>query len=55
MKKKEYVRNILSNAATSEITSIDVVRLFIEWISTYSELHFAVIAQIYNKDGITRG
>ncbi|HEY9021347.1 MAG TPA: hypothetical protein VIN17_11885 [Paracoccaceae bacterium] len=53
--KQEYVRNILSNAASAKLTSDDVVRLFLEWLHTYSELHFAVIAEIYNSDGITRG
>ena len=31
-----------------------MVRLFIQWISTYSELHFAVIAATYNDAGVTR-
>lgn len=53
--KREYIRNILSNAAASNLSSDDVVRLFIDWIKQYSELHFHVIAAIYNADGITRG
>jgi len=53
--KREYIRNILSNAAASEVSSDDVVRLFIDWIKQYSELHFRVIAAIYNSGGITRG
>jgi hypothetical protein len=53
--KREYTRNILSNAAASNLSSDDVVRLFIDWIKQYSELHFHVIAAIYNSDGITRG
>jgi len=52
--KRAYVRNILSNAACSEIVSDDVIRLFLEWISMYSELHLKVIASIYNADGISR-
>lgn len=54
-KKQEFVRNILSNAASTRITSDDVVRLFLDWLHSYSELHFLVIAEIYNNDGITRG
>lgn len=54
-RKREFVRNILSNAASTDLTSDDVVRLFLEWLHTYSELHFLVIAEIYNNDGITRG
>ena len=53
--KREYIRNILSNAAASRLSSDDVVRLFIDWIKQYSELHFQVIAAIYNSGGITRG
>ena len=53
--KREYIRNILSNAAASEVSSDDVVRLFIDWIKQYSELHFRVIAAIYYSGGITRG
>ncbi|SIS70228.1 hypothetical protein [Paracoccus saliphilus] len=54
-KKQKYVRNILTNAAAASLTSDDVVRLFLDWLHTYSELHFAVIGEIYNNDGITRG
>ena len=32
-----------------------MVRLFIDWISQYSEMHFRVIGAIYNSDGISRG
>jgi hypothetical protein len=53
--KRVFIRNILSNAAASNISSDDVVRLFIDWINKYSELHFQVIAAIYNSGGITRG
>lgn len=53
--KRIYIRNILSNAAASKISSDDVVRLYIDWINQYSEMHFQVIAAIYNSDGITRG
>src|SRR5881394_2733320 len=53
--KRVLLRNILSNAAASTISSDDVVRLFVEWISVYSELHFLVIGAIYNENGISRG
>lgn len=53
--KRVYIRNILSNAAASQVSSDDVVRMYIDWINQYSELHFQVIAAIYNSDGITRG
>jgi len=53
--KRVYIRNILSNAAASQVSSDDVVRMYIDWINQYSELHFHVIGAIYNSDGITRG
>lgn len=52
--KRVLIRNLLVNAASPGITSDDVVRLFIEWIDRYSELHFKVVRTIYNHDGITR-
>lgn len=53
--KRKLVRNLLSNAAGSTLASDDVVKLFLEWIRDYSELHFAVIGAVYNNAGITRG
>lgn len=53
--KRVLIRNVLSNAAASVVSSDDVVRMFIDWISLYSELHFKVIGAIYNSNGISRG
>lgn len=53
--KRVYIRNILSNAATSQMSSDDVVRMYIDWINQYSEMHFQIIGAIYNNGGITRG
>ena len=53
-KKRQLVRNILAHAADASLTSDDVVRLFIQWLSLYSELHFVVIGAIYNDEGVTR-
>ncbi len=55
--KRVYIRNILANAAASDTSSDDVVRLFIDWLKNYSELHFKVIGVIYKhyNDGISRG
>ena len=55
--KRVWIRNILANAAAASLSSDDVVRLFIDWIGTYSELHFQVIAKIYEAGsrGISRG
>jgi hypothetical protein len=53
--KRVLIRNVLSNAAASTLSSDDVVRMFIDWIGQYSELHFRVIGAIYNSNGISRG
>jgi hypothetical protein len=52
--KRVLIRNILANAAATDITSDDVIRMFLDWIATFSELHFTVIGAIYNSGGITR-
>lgn len=53
--KREKIRNILAHAATTRLTSDDVVKLFIDWITLYSDFHFEVIGAIYRNRGITRG
>jgi hypothetical protein len=53
--KRVLIRNLLSNAAASTVSSDDVIRMFIDWIDQYSELHFKVIGAIYNTNGISRG
>ena len=55
--KRAYIRNILANAAATTMTSDEVIRLFIDWLAWYSELHFKVIAIIYKhqSSGISRG
>lgn len=49
--KRVWIRNILANAAATRTTSDDVVRMFINWIGEYSELHFQVIAKVYQAQG----
>lgn len=52
--KRVLFRNILANAAASRPVSDDVVRLFLDWLKMYSELHFTVVSKVYNNSGITR-
>lgn len=53
--KRILIRNLLSNAGSSgQITSDDVLGLFIDWIDNYSEAHFTIVKSIYNNSGITR-
>lgn len=52
--KREMVRNILANAASSNVSSDDVVRLYLDWLRNFSDMHFEVIAAVFNSNGITR-
>jgi hypothetical protein len=53
--KREYIKRLISNAGATKLCPDDLVRLFIGWINTYHESHFAVIKEIYKSPGITRG
>lgn len=52
--KRILLRNLLANAASIKLCNDDVIRLFLDWIQRYSELHFAVVGKIYNAHGTTR-
>jgi hypothetical protein len=52
--KRILVRNLLTNAAVNKICGDDVLRMFIQWINDYSEMHFKVIRWIYKNPGCTR-
>ena len=52
--KRKLIRNLLANAASCKLTTDDVVKLFIEWIAKYSEIHFKVIRIVHQNPGFTR-
>ncbi|PKA06425.1 hypothetical protein [Leptospira harrisiae] len=52
--KRKYVANIITNSAGTKLCSDDVIRLFIDWLKNYHEIHFAVIRNIYKTPGLTR-
>lgn len=52
--KRILIRNLLANAASTKLCGDNVVSLFIQWIDLYSEAHFRVIREIFNKSGVTR-
>jgi hypothetical protein len=52
--KKKLIVQLMTNAGLSRLCSDDVIRLFQDWISHYHEIHFAVIATIYNNSGWSR-
>lgn len=53
--KRQKIRNLLANAAATSLSSDDVVSLFIEWLSNYSDFHFEVIGEIYRSPQVSRG
>ena len=52
--KRDYVRRTLTNAASTQICSDDVVRLFLQWIERYDEAHFRVMRVLFHNRGSTR-
>lgn len=52
--KREYVRHTLTNAAGTKLCSDDVIRLFLQWLQQYSEIHFRLIRILYKNPGATR-
>ena len=52
--KKRLLANVVTNAASTRACADDVVRLFIDWIALYNEVHFAVIREIFQNPGSTR-
>lgn len=52
--KRRLLSNVLTNAAGTRICSDDVIRIFIDWIRMYSEVHFAIIRHVYKERETTR-
>lgn len=52
--KRAMVVAVLSNAGSTSLTSDDVVRLFLDWMDRYDEMHFAVIREVYKQVSPTR-
>jgi hypothetical protein len=52
--KRELVRKLLINAGAYRLVTDDLIRLFLDWLNLYHEIHFAVIRIIYKKPGVTR-
>jgi hypothetical protein len=53
--KKKLIANLLTNSGATQLTSDDVIRLFLDWIDLYHEIHFAVIREVYRTPGASRG
>ncbi len=54
LEKKEIIRKLITNAGAHSIVHDDLIRLFLDWIDTYHEIHFAIIKAVHENTGITR-
>lgn len=52
--KRKLLANVVINAAGTRACSDDVIRLFLDWINLYNEVHFAVMREIFNNPASTR-
>src|ERR1035441_23289 len=52
--KRRLLVNLITNAAGTRAASDDIVRLFLDWIDSYHEAHFAVVRHIFKNPGPTR-
>ena len=52
--KRRLLSNVLTNAAGTRVCSDDVIRIFMDWIRMYSEVHFAIMREVYKNPGSTR-
>lgn len=52
--KRKLVSNMITNAVSVKLCSDDIIRLFIDWLNNYHEIHFHVMRIIYQEPGVTR-
>jgi hypothetical protein len=53
--KRELIRKLLTNAGAQTLVADDLIRLFLDWLNLYHEIHFSVIKVIYQNRLSTRG
>lgn len=52
--KRRMIRLILTNAGCCRLCTDDVVRIFLDWMEQYHEIHFSVIKAIYHNPRVSR-
>lgn len=52
--KRDFVRKLIANAGAHKLVEDDLIRLFLDWLNIYHEIHFAVIRVIYQTPNVTR-
>ncbi len=55
LEKRDLIRKLLTNAGAQKLVADDLIRLFLDWLNLYHEIHFAVIKVIYQNRNATRG
>lgn len=53
--KRDLIRKLITNAGAQKLVADDLIRLFLDWLNLYHEIHFSVIKEIYQKQNATRG
>lgn len=53
MEKRDMLRKVITNAGGSAIVGDDILRLFIELVGKFNELHFRIIRDVYTNPEIT--
>lgn len=52
--KRELIRKLLTNAGAQKLVADDLIRLFLDWLNSYHEIHFLIIKTIYQNKYFTR-
>lgn len=52
--KRELIRKLITNAGAQKLVADDLIRLFLDWLNLYHEIHFSVIKSIYQNQSATR-
>jgi len=52
--KRRMLGNVVTNAAGARACPDDVIRLFLDWLELYNEVHFAIIREVHQNPGSTR-
>lgn len=47
--KRQLVVKLITNAGGTRMVSDDILRLFLDWIDQYHEVHFAIIRAVYEQ------
>ncbi|MBD3584069.1 hypothetical protein [Flavobacterium selenitireducens] len=52
--KRDLIRKLLTNAGAQKLVADDLIRLFLDWLNAYHEIHFSIIRAVYQNRYSTR-